>query len=77
MKSRECSLIQELLPLYAEKLVSTETAQYVEEHLTICNKCATEWNNLSCLYPILTIDAVPDKDDDSRLMGRLKRTWLG
>lgn len=78
MKSRECSLIQELLPLYAEKLVSTETAQYVEEHLTICNKCATEWNNFIMPLPDpLTIDAVPDKDDDSRLMGRLKRTIAG
>jgi len=78
MKSRECNLIQELLPLYAEKLVSSETAQYIEEHLATCNKCTTEWNNFTMPLPDpLTIDAGPDRYDDSRLIGRLKRTIAG
>ena len=42
----ECSVVRDLLPLYVEDMVSTETAQYVNEHLKNCNECQAELANL-------------------------------
>lgn len=37
--NRYCSMIEDLLPLYIEDLVSADTKQEIEEHLKKCNKC--------------------------------------
>ena len=42
----ECSLVKDLLPLYVENMVSTETEQYIKEHLKDCPECQSELNNL-------------------------------
>lgn len=34
-----CNVIQDILPLYAENIVSKDTEQIVEEHLSSCEKC--------------------------------------
>lgn len=34
-----CSLVDDLLPLYAERLVSEESKEKIEEHLKGCKKC--------------------------------------
>ena len=39
----ECSIIRDLLPLYAEKMVSSDTADFVEEHLKGCEACRKEY----------------------------------
>lgn len=42
----ECNIIRDLLPLYAEQMVSTDTVEYVEEHLKGCRECQKEYENL-------------------------------
>ena len=42
----ECSVVRDLLPLYIEDMVSTETAQYINEHLKNCDECQAELANL-------------------------------
>lgn len=39
----ECSIIRDLLPLYAEDMVSAETAAFVEEHIKTCEACRREY----------------------------------
>lgn len=39
----ECNIIRDLLPLYAEKMVSSDTAAFVEEHLKGCEACSAEY----------------------------------
>lgn len=39
----ECSIIQDLLPLYAENMVSSDTADFVAEHLKGCEACRKEY----------------------------------
>lgn len=36
-----CNVIRDLLPLYAENLVSDESRQLIEEHLAVCEDCRT------------------------------------
>lgn len=38
--NKYCSLIEDLLPLYVENLVSEETKKEIEEHLKQCDKCS-------------------------------------
>lgn len=35
----ECSIIEDLLPLYAEGMVQKETAEFVKDHLEKCESC--------------------------------------
>ncbi len=39
----ECNIIQDILPLYAEGMVSPDTASYVEEHLKGCEACRKKY----------------------------------
>lgn len=39
----ECSIVKDLLPLYAEGMLSADTAAFVEEHLNACETCKGEF----------------------------------
>ncbi|MCH5198148.1 MAG: zf-HC2 domain-containing protein [Oscillospiraceae bacterium] len=38
----ECNIIRDILPLYAEDMVSSDTLDFVEEHLKTCEECKKE-----------------------------------
>ena len=42
----ECNIIRDILPLYADKMVSADTASFVEEHLIGCAECRAELEKL-------------------------------
>lgn len=44
---KECSIVREILPLFAENMVNEETAEYVKLHLENCEECKEELSNLS------------------------------
>ena len=56
----ECSIVRDLLPLYAESMVSPETASFMEEHLKDCEHCRNEYERLKapCAVPAQN-DAAP------------------
>lgn len=58
----ECSIIRDLLPLYAESMVSPETASFMEEHLKDCEHCRKEYERLKAPC------AVPAKNDAAPLL---------
>jgi len=35
----ECKIVQDLLPLYAEDLISPETKEFVDSHCEVCGEC--------------------------------------
>ncbi|MDI6706239.1 MAG: zf-HC2 domain-containing protein [Bacillota bacterium] len=76
MMSKECSFIRELLPLFAENLVSEETVEYIKEHLTGCSHCAQEWEMFCRPLPdsIPTEKLYPQKNVEKRLFARLRKT---
>lgn len=45
--NRYCSMIEDLLPLYVENLVSEDTKKEIEEHIKKCNKCSEELKKIS------------------------------
>ena len=40
MKTKECEVIQDLLPLYADGSLSKASAELVDEHLSGCEECS-------------------------------------
>ena len=42
----DCSIVQDLLPLYAEDMVKPETKEFVEGHLAGCEACRNELDAL-------------------------------
>lgn len=45
-ESKECKIIQDLLPNYIEKLTNKETNSYIEEHFEICDNCKNTYEKM-------------------------------
>ncbi|MGG3888786.1 zf-HC2 domain-containing protein [Metabacillus fastidiosus] len=43
MKEIKCAIIQDILPLYIDEVVSQDTKEMVDEHLKHCEKCQKEY----------------------------------
>lgn len=48
----ECSIVRDLLSLYAESMVSDDTAAFVAEHLKDCEACKKEYEQIKEPHPI-------------------------
>lgn len=55
----ECNIIRDILPLYAENMVSEDSADFIEEHLNHCERCQAE---LKMLKVPLTLSMDTDKE---------------
>lgn len=44
--SNKCNLIRDILPLYVEDMVSTDTREFVSEHLEHCEACRAELGHM-------------------------------
>lgn len=52
-----CDVIRDLLPLYAEDMVSRESARLVEEHIKSCPSCAAELEGMK--QPVAAVPQEP------------------
>lgn len=61
MSESKCEIIQDILPLYIDELVSSETKRFVEEHVASCNKCKNELSilkkNIICMSSVNICEA--------------------
>lgn len=46
MKEIKCAVIQDLLPLYVDEVVSEDTKMVVKEHLQMCEECTQEYEQM-------------------------------
>ncbi|PIC62588.1 hypothetical protein CSV79_16255 [Sporosarcina sp. P13] len=68
MKDIKCTVIQDLLPLYVDEVVSDDTKSLVNEHLLTCENCKNEYEQMKgTLY-------VPIENKDT-LFSQLKKRW--
>ena len=58
--NKECGIIKDLLPLYAENIASPETVEFVEEHLKTCEDCRKEYERVKERAPIGTDELQED-----------------
>ena len=70
----ECSIVCDLLPLYAEDMVSEDMAEFVKEHLGNCPTCRAELEKLR--KPVQPVAAQHVPDIDAEPLKRLKKALL-
>lgn len=46
MKEIKCTIIQDVLPLYVDGVVSEDTKEMVDEHLQHCETCQKEYDSM-------------------------------
>jgi hypothetical protein len=57
-----CNIVKDILPLYADNIVSEDTKKLVEEHLLSCNDCKKELSLLKSDLETPTV-VITEKDD--------------
>lgn len=73
----ECNIIRDILPIYVEKLASTDTASFVEEHLETCPSCRGELERMKMPDTIpIHVDVAPLKNLKKKLMVKKLQTVL-
>lgn len=73
----ECSVIRDLLPLYLEGMVSSDTADYIKAHLDTCAECAAELKALSNASKVESVAEEKNTDDnnDTAALKTVKRRF--
>ena len=57
--NKDCSIVQDLLPLYAEDMLREETKEFVDAHLAQCAPCRAELAALKADVPSAPVNAQP------------------
>ena len=80
MNDQICILVRELLPLYADKACTPESAQIVEQHLCSCPECRHILQEMTMELPV---PEVPDKAPSAKPaavmqkgLRKIRRRWL-
>lgn len=60
--NKDCSIVQDLLPLYAEDMLREETKEYVDGHLAQCEACRAELASLRKEVTPASVSAQPLRD---------------
>ncbi len=73
----ECNIIRDLLPLYAEKMTSEDSADFVKEHIEKCQSCRAELEQLSKPEDIaIKVSAEPIKKIKKRMLANKIKTVM-
>ncbi|NLY21569.1 MAG: zf-HC2 domain-containing protein [Tissierellia bacterium] len=68
-----CNIVKDLLPLYAENLLSDDSKKYVRDHLEDCDDCKEELEKMECIYAIENdTDILPLKSIVKKLNNKKK-----
>lgn len=71
MMKKECSIVQDVLPLYLENMVSEDTTVFVREHLEICSDCAVAFERLKSGRRI-EVAETPQRKHDAEVITAVK-----
>ena len=70
----ECNIIRDILPLYVEDMVSTDTADFVGEHLEKCEACRAELENMKNPSGLEPVEA-NTQDNGAMPLKTFKKQW--
>lgn len=68
MKETKCTIIQDLLPLYADEVVSDDTKEMVELHLQQCIHCQKE-------YEVMKQEVYIPRQTETSMLKHIQRKW--
>lgn len=73
MKRNDCSIVQDLLPLYIEEMLQPDTVEYVEDHLSGCEICTAALSDLKSETAAPTPAAEETRKGDQQELQGLKK----
>jgi hypothetical protein len=65
---KECPIVKDLLVLYAENMVSNETKEYVKEHISHCEECNKELQEITKTVKLKVDSTMPLKSIRKKLL---------
>lgn len=68
MSKKNCDLVKDLLPLYADGICSEESRKTVAEHIAVCDSCRSELTKMQT-----EINISEKADEDISIIKRIKR----
>ncbi|MFF2289527.1 zf-HC2 domain-containing protein [Peribacillus butanolivorans] len=68
MKEIKCTIIQDILPLYIDEVVSQDTKEMVDEHLQHCEKCQKE-------YEVMKHDLYIPAENKASIFKKINKKW--
>lgn len=71
MKEINCNIIQDILPLYVDDVVSPDTKELVEEHLEGCESCRHCAEAMRCNAPIPVAEEL--RKEEAKVFKKLKK----
>ena len=74
ISKKECKIIQDILPNYADKITSEETNEFIEEHIKECEECNKKLKSMN--KEINDIETLEQKEEIKYLKGFKKRKRL-
>ena len=72
MKTKQCEVIQDLLPLYIDNICSEESQRMVSEHLESCNECRMLYDNM---IQSVKQDSEEPELDSQKAFSAINRKW--
>lgn len=63
MDKNNCDIIEDLLPLYIEDMVSEQSSKLIEEHLAVCAACREKLHQLKTEIPIVLMEEQEKLDE--------------
>lgn len=74
MSKTNCSIIRDLLPLYADEVCSRESRALVNEHLQDCEFCRNALEQMSAdMSPLVQEGESPEEGDPKKALKRIKK----
>lgn len=68
--NKDCNIVNDLLPLYVDDVLSADSKQFVEEHLSSCDNCKDQLDKMKA-----DITTLP-KDNDTKPFKKIKRKLI-
>lgn len=68
MREIKCSIIQDILPLYVDEVVSQDTKEMIEEHLIYCKKCQKE-------YEVMRRELFIPAENKASIFKKINKKW--
>jgi len=68
MREIKCSIIQDILPLYVDEVVSQDTKEMIEEHLVHCEKCQKE-------YEVMRRELFIPAENKASIFKKINKKW--
>jgi len=68
MKEVKCTIIQDILPLYIDEVVSQDTEEMVAQHLRYCERCQKEYETMKRTVYIPT-------ENNASIIKKINKKW--